>query len=235
MSTIAIVPGVYQIPLGFVSVYLLDLGELTLIDTGIASSAPAILNGIRQVGKNPQDLSHILITHPHGDHVGSLKAIQQASGAKIYMHRLDAESYAAGQPSHNLEPGPGLLSKIIVRRMRGRRSIPAYAPVTIDECLEDGQVLDFAGGLKAIHTPGHTSGHLAFLLPTQGGILFAGDACSNMFGLGLSILYENYPEGLKSLQKLSGHSFNTACFAHGKPITDTASDQFHKKWGTPVG
>ena len=64
------------------------------------------------------------------------------------------------------------------------------APVAVAHEVSDGDVLPF-DGLRAIHTPGHTAGHLALLLPREGGVLFVGDAASNMLHAGLSPLNED--------------------------------------------
>ncbi len=76
MSLQPVVPSVYQISFGMVSAYLIDDDGLTLIDTGIPDSAPAILDAVRELGKQPKDISHIILTHLHADHVGSAKAVQ---------------------------------------------------------------------------------------------------------------------------------------------------------------
>jgi glyoxylase-like metal-dependent hydrolase (beta-lactamase superfamily II) len=70
------------------------------------------------------------------------------------------------------------------------RSKGVLEAATIDHQVEDGEVLPLAGGLTAIHVPGHCAGQLAFLWPVQGGVLFAADTCSNALGLGWSLGYE---------------------------------------------
>jgi glyoxylase-like metal-dependent hydrolase (beta-lactamase superfamily II) len=231
MSLQPVVPGVYQISFGMVSAYLIDDDGLTLIDTGIPGSAAAILDAVRELGKQPKDIGQIILTHLHADHVGSAKAVQQASGAKVYMHPLDTDDFLKGNVMRPVKPAPGLVNQIIVRSFMNRREPMAIEPVAIDAPLSDGQELPFASGLKVIHTPGHTAGHVVLLWPRQGGVLFGADACGNMFGLSISPIYEDYPEGLHSLKKISGLTFDTACMAHGKPIRGSAAEKFRRKWG----
>jgi len=104
-------------------------------------------------------------------------------------------------------------------------------PVEIEHHLNEGDILDFAGGLEVIHTPGHSAGQVAFLSRENGGTLFAADAASNMFGLGYSIIYEDIEVGRRSLAKLSELEFENACFGHGKAIIGGAADRFRAKWG----
>ena len=87
-----------------------------------------------------------------------------------------------------------------------------------------------AGGLTAIHTPGHCAGHLAFFWP-QEGVLFAGDTCGNLPRLGMSVAYEDLEVGKQSLSKLAKLDFAVACFGHGKAIQRDASALFRKHWG----
>jgi glyoxylase-like metal-dependent hydrolase (beta-lactamase superfamily II) len=64
------------------------------------------------------------------------------------------------------------------------------------------------------------------LWPQKGGVLFAADACSNVFGLNLSIAYEDLEEGKRSLNKLAELEFQIACFGHGKAILHDAAEHF---------
>jgi glyoxylase-like metal-dependent hydrolase (beta-lactamase superfamily II) len=103
-------------------------------------------------------------------------------------------------------------------------------PAAVDRQIEDDEQLPVAGGLTAIHVPGHCAGQLAFLWGQQGGVLFAGDVCSNMMGLGWSLGYEDFEQGKKDLAKLGKLDFQVACFGHGKPIIENASQKFSEKW-----
>ncbi len=100
----------------------------------------------------------------------------------------------------------------------------------IEHQVNDGDMLPFAGGIKAIHVPGHCAGQLAFLWQQHGGVLFAADTCSNVIGLGWSLGYEDLEEGKRSLRKLGQFDFQVACFGHGNAIMHEACAQFRKKW-----
>ena len=106
MAIKEIVPGLHQVNLGLVNAYVLQDGqELTLIDTGIGGSAAKILEGIAALGRRPQDVKRILITHLHADHTGGLAALKRATGAPVYMHAADAELVAQGVAMRPAEPG----------------------------------------------------------------------------------------------------------------------------------
>jgi glyoxylase-like metal-dependent hydrolase (beta-lactamase superfamily II) len=225
-----IVSGLYVIPIGPVNTFLLDSTEgCTLIDTGFPDRADKILEAIRDLGKQASDVRHIILTHAHPDHIGSFAALKKATGAETYMHSLDAPIATAGTGFRPLKPAPGLITGLMFRLFI--RPIEAVEAATIDHYVQDGEVLSLAGGLTAIHVPGHCAGQLAFLWSAHGGVLFAADACSNVMGLGWSLGYEDFEEGKRSLSRLAQLDFQVACFGHGKPLTHNACVQFRKKWG----
>lgn len=229
MSIKQIVPGVYSIALGMVNAFLIEDDGLTLIDTGNRSDAPRILQAVTELGKRSSDIRHILITHSHADHVGSLAALQRETDAPVFMHSLDAAFVQAGKIMTPLTPAPGLMSKLLFRLFVKPTPVEA---ATVDYEVEDGDELPLAGGIKTIHTPGHCAGHLAFLWPHYGGVLFAGDTAANNIGLGWSLGYEDLTVAKCSLVKIAGLDFEVTCFGHGRAITQGASARFKKKWGT---
>lgn len=230
MALRQIVPGVYQISLGLVNAFFIDSGERTLVDTGYPGSAEAVLRAVRELGRDPQAIRHILVTHNHPDHAGSLAALKQATGAPAYMHHADAGAVRKGQITMRMKPVSGLLPGALFRLFipRGPVSIPA---AQIEHEVADGETLPAAGGIRVVWTPGHSPGHLVFLWPRHGGVLFAADAASSIVGLGLSLGYEDLAEGRRSLAKIAGFDFEVAVFGHGRPITSGAAARFRGKWG----
>lgn len=231
MSIKQIVPHVYAIPLGIVNAFLIEADDLTLIDTGVPGSAPKILDAVRSLGRRPDEIRHILVTHCHGDHSGSLAALKAATGAPAYMHPADAALVREGKAARRMWPGPGLLARIVVPLMMRGAAKMRVDPAQIEHEVQDGEDLPIAGSIQAIHVPGHCAGQLAFLWPREGGVLFAADAAANMLGrLGPSIVYEDYAEGLRSLARLAALDFTVACFGHGSAISSGAAGRFRRKW-----
>lgn len=232
MSVKQIVPGLHAVSLGIVNAFLIDDGELTLIDTGVPGSARKILSAVRQLGRRPTDIRHIVVTHCHADHSGSLNELKQATGASAAMHPLDAALVRDGRSGRPMRPAPGLVNALIFRVMVSRGSAPmAVEPAPIEHELRDGAELPFANGMRVIHTPGHSAGHISLLWPRHGGVLFVADACANMFGLAHSPIYEDLAEGRRSLGRLASLDFATVCFGHGRAIVGGAAGRFRAKWG----
>lgn len=228
MAAKRIAPGLFEVSLGMVNVFLLETdGGLALIDAGYPNMADTVLAAVRQIGKQPADIQHIIITHAHPDHFGSLAALQRATGATTYVHTTDAAIVRTGRGVRPIKPSPGLMSNILFRLFI--RPMDALEGARVDHELHDGDVLPIAGGLHVVHTPGHCAGHVALLWP-QERVLVVGDACANIPRLGLSIAYEDVELGKRSLAKLAKLDFDTACFGHGKALRGNANLRFRKRW-----
>jgi glyoxylase-like metal-dependent hydrolase (beta-lactamase superfamily II) len=227
MTAKKLVDGLYRIP-GLANTYLIDAPEgLTLVDTGFPNGAEKILAAIRQLGRAPSDLRHIILTHAHPDHIGSLAAIVRVAGARTYMHPLDVPIAERGTGFRPLNPAPGLLPGLLFKLFaRPNRSVE---PCRIDQTVTDGELLPIGGGLKVIHVPGHCAGQVA-LLWVERRVLFTGDACTNIFGLGLPIGYEDRAEGERSQRNLAALDFEVACFGHGPPLLHNAAARFRGRW-----
>lgn len=230
MAAKEVVTGVYAVPLGIVNAFVLSTeGGLILIDTGVPGSEVKILDAIRAMGRRPQDVERILVTHLHADHTGSLSALKEATGAPAVMHPLDAEMVRRGETMRPTQPGPGVINKVVSLAMAVMPRPGGIEPVAIEQEVGDGDEL--ASGLRVIHVPGHAAGQVAFLWPEQGGVLFVADAAANMLGLGYAPIYEDIEEGRASLAKLAALEFEVACFGHGKAIVGDAAQRFRAKWG----
>src|SRR3990172_1495552 len=226
MAVEEIVPGVHAIGLGYVNAFF-SAGDdgLTLVDSGLPGKKDPILSAVAAVGRQPADLKHILITHHHIDHIGSLGDLMEATGAKSYVHPLDSPIVRGDRP----QPGPNpasLLGKFAGPLLARFGPAPTTAPVDVE--VADGEELAIAGGIRALHTPGHTPGHLSFLLPCDGGVLFAGDAAAHVLRLGLPIgMFTADPQQAKeSIRKLAALEFGGACFRHGRVLNGEANLKF---------
>jgi len=175
-------------PLRYVSVYAFGTGEgLVLIDAGWGSEEPwqALLAGLESIGAGVADVCGVLVTHMHFDHVGLAGRVRQASGAWIAMHPADQAVFA--RPDYrSAERAVAMEAEFL----RGLGASPAEAAAAVgtaeqwekfttialpDRLLTDGELADVPGWkLRAVHTPGHTPGHLCFV-DERSRRLFSGD------------------------------------------------------------
>lgn len=128
-----------------ISAVLIDApGGLVLIDAATEEAVPAILANIRALGFDPKDIHTLLASHEHLDHVGGLKALQDATGAQVFTRREAVAALTSGEPDAT-DPQRG--------------GIPPFKPVTVSGELRDGEALPIADIKLTLHaTPGHTPG-----------------------------------------------------------------------------
>ena len=155
--------------LGFVNVYLVrEEDGLTLVDTAVPGSSKAILRAAEQAGG---PIVRIVLTHAHGDHVGSLDALAAALPEAEVMISARDERFLRGD--HSLDPGEP--------DAKPKGGYPKCA-------TKPGRLLaagDRVGSLEAVASPGHTPGHLSFL-DTRDRTLIAGDAFQTLGGVAVA-------------------------------------------------
>ncbi len=156
---------------GIIGSYLLaGNNELAVIDPGPGSMIEFLLDAIRQAGFAPEDVTHLLATHVHLDHAGSVGSlVKRMPNATIYAH-------SKGTP-HLLDTTKVVASatRIYGERMQELWGDIESAPANRVRTMEGGDVLDVAGRQLEVHyTPGHAIHHVVFF-DRQSGALFAGD------------------------------------------------------------
>jgi glyoxylase-like metal-dependent hydrolase (beta-lactamase superfamily II) len=106
----------YRVNLGFVSAYVLVRGETAaVVDTGIAGSAGAIGDALSAASLGWADVRHVLLTHHHPDHVGSLaEVLGQATDAVAYAGEPDIPSIASPRPLRPVADGDDVFGLRIV-------------------------------------------------------------------------------------------------------------------------
>lgn len=212
---------IYQISLGWVNAFVIEDDGLTLIDTGTKGCTGKIFSAIKNAGKNPYDIKRIILTHAHPDHAGSAEEIKRILGIPVMAHYEDAKIMRYGIAFRKeicLTPG---LKNWLIYELAIKRSGINIEPVSIDEQLSDHDLLPLLGGIRVIHTPGHSKGHISLLAENEE-VLIAGDLLSNGTGLGLSVIYENMAEGISSILNVANLDFDKMVFGYGRPILKDA-------------
>lgn len=132
---------------------LVDETELTLIDTGLWGVPAELRRVIKSLGRSPEALRNIVLTHGHLDHAGGAAEIQAWSGARVWLHPADQEHVNQRVRYTGGARGCGWLER--AGSLAGRLGGWRYHPPVIGGELRDGNVLPFWGGLRVWHLPGH--------------------------------------------------------------------------------
>ncbi len=143
--------------------YIVDCrGELVMIDCGAGKSIKSIMTAIRETGRDPQEISTLILTHCHVDHIGAVEYLRDAYGCTVVAHDYDAEAIEAGDPALTAAHWYGIkLPKTTVDiRLKGEFEVLMCGTQKIN-CL---------------HTPGHTPGSIVVYVDRDGQrILFGQD------------------------------------------------------------
>lgn len=201
-------------------------GALAIVDPGwpIDSTLATWDRFLQAVGKSYADISHIIVTHSHPDHMGAADEMQRRSGAEVLGHPHLVNGAALGNKRHELSPERlhawGVsddLAGALAARLRGASA--SVAPVSSPRAVEEGPVLGL-GALEwqIVYTPGHTADHLSIVDPERR-ILISGDHALPMMhpGLGLSDGFDKNPiqAYLDTLDRLRAYEDHVILPAHG--------------------
>ena len=141
-------------------VYLVDCGDLLLIDAGAGQSFDRLVKNVEKLDFDPKKLKAILVTHAHIDHIGSLHQFKKELGMQIIAHEFDTEA---------IEDGHGTAAEAYG---------VSYIPCLVDQRIQSDEATFQFGKheLKVIHIPGHTPGSIAVYFDTEDGkVLFGQD------------------------------------------------------------
>jgi len=161
--------------------------SITLIDSGVAGADADIFNAIRDQGRDPDEISTLILSHSHPDHLGAARAVKAATGCRIWAHANEQPWIEDTQKQQQDRPVPGFQQLV-------------GGPVLVDRLLEDGESLQLAPGMfcQVMHTPGHSAGSISLLFAGDKA-LFTGDALPLPGDLPI---YENIVDCFQSIRKL---------------------------------
>ena len=225
--------GVYQLGLGGVNVFFVedDDGGLWLIDAGIDAGAERIGGGIRALGRAPQELRGVVVTHLHGDHVGGLAAVKEHTGAEVWMQAEDAAACARACAAARSSRAPARVphasscdvdgggARSQHRRPDRRRARGARRRARCRSAA-DGRA----------HAGPHARATWRCCCRRDGGVLFAGDAATDLGRLGVGPVYEDVDEGMRSLRRWRTSSSRRRSSRTGGRCAPRAAERFRARF-----
>lgn len=209
-----IAPGVHAVRLVNVYAFLIDEPQLTLIDAGLIGSGGRVQRYLHGMGRTVEDLARIVCTHAHPDHIGGVRELAGEREVEVLMHPADLEGLSV------------TLRDAVANRNRGQ--LIAYFTRHPGEAtpITDGQVLPLLGGLRVVHTPGHTPGSVC-LYAEHHKLLFVGDVLQVIRGkvtYASSVFSEDLPLARASVARIAELDVETIVFSHYPPWRDEANE-----------
>lgn len=147
-----------------VFVYLIFGNKITLIDSGVAGAESIIFDYIKENTREHSEISTLILSHSHPDHIGSARHIKETTACRVFCHSAEK----------------GWIED--VERQAQERPVPGFhglvgGSTSVDDLLQDGDLLEIEEVLqcKVIHTPGHSAGSISLFFEEEK-VLFSGDA-----------------------------------------------------------
>jgi glyoxylase-like metal-dependent hydrolase (beta-lactamase superfamily II) len=140
----------------------MDLGELVLVDSGAGMGFAHMVSNVAALNLDPKDISTVILTHCHLDHMGGAALFRSRFGSRIVMHELDAGFMEKGDQHMTAAFCFGI----------------HFMPFSVDRKLagEQGRLRFVDHTVSWLHTPGHTPGSIAVYIDTpEKRILFGQD------------------------------------------------------------
>ncbi|MCX6674288.1 MAG: DUF6009 family protein [Methanothrix sp.] len=172
----------------FVYAFLIYGEKICLIDSGVAGSEKIILDYLNATGRSPEEISTLILTHSHPDHIGAAAAMKRISGCVVAAHAAEKAWIEDVDLQAKERPVPGFHTLV-------------GGSVQVERTLQDGDVLHLEGGLalQVLHTPGHSPGSISLWL-AEDGALFSADAVPIA---GDMPIYQDIRASVRSIERLA--------------------------------
>jgi glyoxylase-like metal-dependent hydrolase (beta-lactamase superfamily II) len=227
--------GIHRIEDAYTNWYLVeDDGGMTVVDTGVPTSWRSFHDALRRLGRSPDDVAAVVLTHGHFDHLGFAEKARHELGVPVYVHdndvpltrhpwRYDHERPRSVYFATQLEALP-----MVAALVRHRAWL---APPVKEVVRYENGTLPVPGAPRVVFCPGHTLGHCALHLADRD-VLIAGDAIVTLDPytarrgpcLVAGAATVDSERNLRSLDALAATGAGTVLVGHGDPWTGGVED-----------
>lgn len=150
-----------------VNAYLVNTGgRLILIDAGAGTlfgpTLGKLLANLKAAGYQPEQVDEVYLTHLHPDHVGGMAASNRMvfPNATVHVDKRDSDYWLSDE---NMKKAP---EDAKASFQGAKASLDPYVKADKLKPFTSGD--DLSPGIRAVSTPGHTVGHNAFIIESNG-------------------------------------------------------------------
>ena len=217
--------------------------EVTLVDAAWRRDLRLVADSLETIGRRPEDVAVILLTHAHRDHIGTAAEFHRRYGTSVRSH-VDEAPHARGEVVEEISKRallarlwrPPVMLFVANIMWHGGNKVARVPNV---ETFDEGAPLDVPGRPLPVATPGHTSGHCSFQIPDRG-VVIAGDAFVTFDVLRRRAMLGPMPpafdhdpsQSVESLRRLAKLDAQVVLPGHGPPFRGTPAEAVERTIGT---
>lgn len=171
--------GIHCVEDSHVNWFIVEAGnKLTIVDAGLPTSWRSLQQALGELGRRPQDIEALVLTHGHFDHLGFAERLRSEVGVPVYIHENDLPLTRHPRQYGRARP----LTWYLLTQFRALPMVAGFVanrawwpkPIKQVHRIREDK-LPVPGEPRVLFTPGHTLGHCAFHFPDRDAVI-AGDA-----------------------------------------------------------
>lgn len=205
-------------------------GRNYLVDCGYDETSDELQRELNAFGVDSGDLTGVIITHDDHDHLGGLRQLKQKNNnLKVVCGEHEKDSVSGKIKSERLVQAENSLTTIpeeykswALNFIEKLKKVQRFA---VDEVLCDNAI--FEDALIAVHTPGHTKGHISLFLPKEKTVI-TGDALvieNGAFNIANPAFTLDMQQALKSAEKIKNlNPLKIICY-HGGIMDENVNEK----------
>lgn len=212
----------------FACSYVVDADNgVFAVDVGMDSDAQDFLQGLKSIGIPADRLKAILLTHWHNDHSAGAAFLKRKLGIQVYYAAGDHPFLTRQSATGGIRSwlGKHVPEEGVLVLLRGLLEDAAPEAVSANRLVADGEIVE--GAFRVLATPGHTSGHVAYVHePTK--TLFCGDALAvvaNHLRLMARPVTPDVPTAKASALRCLSEDVDFVCPGHRAPLTENVRQE----------